>query len=284
MTRARPGRVGPQGRADEAVTVVGLDVATRLRVQDPALERVLRPLLAGLVVPHGAAPVDGDVEVPGDVEVLGDGPFVVRGDGVPTVAATDAPAAVGHCLAALNLRATSRTPHLACHGALLARDGEGLVVPAASGSGKSTLSAALVARGWEYGSDEALGLRWRDGAVLGYPRPYALSGWSAAATGTTGGVPGDGETYHLPPTRLRSAVRVRHVVLLCRVDGPPDLRPVHRADALQELVRRSFTHHRDPARALVLYADLLRGASCWELSLGDPRAAADLLTVGLPAG
>ncbi|WP_336921863.1 hypothetical protein [Aquipuribacter sp. SD81] len=281
MTSPVPGPTGPDGGTggtDGGLTVVGLDVATRLRVHDPSVGRDLRGLLAGLLVPDGSRPVDDDVEV------VGRGPYEVRGDGVATAAAADAPAAVGHCLAALNLRATSLTPHLACHSALLARDGAGLVVPAASGSGKSTLTAALVARGWRYGSDEAVGLTWDDGAVVAYPRPFALSAWSAAATGTTGGVPGDGETYHLPRAGLSTDVTVRDVVLLRRRAGAPDLRPLHRAVALQELLRRAFTHHRDPARALVLYADLLRAASCWELSLGDPLAAADLLTDRLPSG
>ena len=75
-----------------------------------------------------------------------------------------------------------------------------------------------------------------------------------------------------------------HVVLLERRGAVPELHPVHRATALVELVRRSFTHHRDPGRALLLYADLLRSALCWRLSLGHPMAAAELLTRRLGVG
>ncbi len=215
--------------------------------------------------------------VAGTVHVLGRGPYEVVGTGAPA-RVRSVEAAVGHALAALNLRATSLTPLLACHAAVIARAGAALVVPAASGRGKSTLTAALLRHGWAYGSDEALGLTWDSGAVVPYPRPFSLSRWSAEVTGTTGGVQGPEETYHLPGRLLAAGTGVGHVVLLERGSGRADLRPVHRSEALVELLRRSFTHHRDAGRALALYADLLRATACWRLHLGDPMDAARLLT------
>ena len=259
------------------LSVRTLDVLTDVAVEDDVLRSTMSRLLAATSVQVPEDPSRGTISV------RGHGPFEVR-EGDDRIVVARREAAVGHGLAALNLRATSRTPLLACHSAVLALGGVGLVVPAASGAGKSTLTAALVKQGWAYGSDEALGLTWDTGATVTYPRPFSLSAWSAEATGTQGGVQGVDETYHLPGVRVNSGVPVGHVVLLERGGVVPELRPVHRATALVELVRRSFTLHQDPGRALLLYADLLRSASCWQLTLGEPRAAAELLTRRLGRG
>lgn len=268
---------GDGWEATSRLTVRTLHVLTDVLIEDDAMRSTMSRLLAAMSV---QVPEDTDRTV---ISVRGHSPFEVRdGDGRTVVALRAA--AVGLCLGALNLRATSRTPLLACHSAVLALGGVGLVVPAASGAGKSTLTAALVKQGWAYGSDEALGLTWDTGATVTYPRPFSLSTWSAEATGTQGGVQGVDETYHLPGARMASGVPLRHVVLLERGSGVPGLHPVHRATALVELVRRSFTHHRDPGQALLLYADLLQSASCWQLTLGHPRATAELLTRRLGQG
>jgi hypothetical protein len=61
--------------------------------------------------------------------------------------------------------------------------------------------------------------------------------------------------------------------------GEPDVSvlPAHRGEALDLLVRRGFTVHRAPARALDALADLVRGATVVHLGYTDPRAAAELL-------
>jgi hypothetical protein len=96
-------------------------------------------------------------------------------------------------------------------------------------------------------------------------------------------VEGDGERIVLPEalgaTIGAEARRITHVVCLEREEGStPSLTPIHRADAVQELLRRSFNHFRDPAAALRLLADTTVGATTWRLRLGDPDLAADLLT------
>ena len=68
-----------------------------------------------------------------------------------------------HRMAGLNHR-------LLFHAAVVARDGQAMLLPAQSGSGKSTLSAALAASGWTYLSDE---LALVDPAAL-CVEPFAL--------------------------------------------------------------------------------------------------------------
>ena len=274
----RPGEVtcAPGSTTLVTLSLDALDVSTELQVEDPALAATLSRLLALLTTYLPPSRPSGVVTV------RGLGPFEVLVAGGRDVVPTPA-MAISRTLAALNLRATSLTPLLAFHGAVLGLGGVGLVVPAASGRGKSTLTAALLQNGWIYGSDEALGLRWETGETVTYPRPYSLSRWSSEAARVSGGVQGADETHHLPVSCLGWGVPVAHVVLLERGELPV-LRPVHRASALVELVQRSFTLHRDPGRALHLYADLLRSASCWRLTLGSPMAAAELLTRRLAEG
>ena len=54
-------------------------------------------------------------------------------------------------------------------------NGEILVLPAESESGKSTLTAAFVAQGWDYLSDEAIGIREQSSVAVGYSKPFSLS-------------------------------------------------------------------------------------------------------------
>lgn len=106
----------------------------------------------------------------------------------------------GHLLAAVvaetnQVACTSRAV-LALHaGGVRAPSGDEVVVLAApSGSGKSTLTAALLRRGWDYVSDEAVGIRAGSLEAVPYPKPLSLGPVSRQALGleaTTGIVPLD---------------------------------------------------------------------------------------------
>lgn len=64
-------------------------------------------------------------------------------------------------------------------------NGEIIVLPAESESGKSTLTAAFVAQGWDYLSDEAIGIREQTCVAVGYPKPFSLSSASRSVLGLT---------------------------------------------------------------------------------------------------
>jgi hypothetical protein len=250
-----------------------------LDVDDPVLAMTLDPLISDLSVPDVTA-ADG----PEDsllVRVEGKGPWTVSSRHYYTVATTS-PEALSATLTAVNLTAVAETPLLAAHAGVVTDGRSAVVVPASSGTGKTTLVTALVQRGWHYLSDEALCLQWHDGRLSAYPRPLALSTWSAAALGLSPGVAGDGESFYAPSSlgAVGSAegVAIAHIVLLERGHASPRLDPLKRQDALAELLRRSFNHFRDPGRALDLLGGAVRIADTSVLRLGDPAAAADLLT------
>jgi hypothetical protein len=195
-------------------------------------------------------------------------------------------------LAEINTTALAEADLFAVHAGAVARAGRVIAMPAVSGTGKSTLTAACLRAGLDYVSDEALCLDWETGAVTPYPRPIALSGWSAEALGLppaadddagTGAGAGAGETLFtaadLGAATATGPLALAHVVLLQRerCDEPAALEPLPRGEAVAEVLRRSFTSWRRPERAFALVHDVLGRVGTWRLTLGEPCAAADLL-------
>ena len=187
-------------------------------------------------------------------------------------------------LAEINTTALAEADLFAVHAGAVARAGRVVAMPAVSGTGKSTLTAACLLAGLDYVSDEALCLDWDTGAVIPYPRPIALSRWSAAALGLPAPAGADGETLltaaDLGAATATGPLSLAHVVLLQRgADGAPvALEPLPRGEAVAEVLRRSFTSWRRPERAFALVHEVLGRAGTWRLTLGDPAAAAAALT------
>ncbi|HEY0641473.1 MAG TPA: hypothetical protein VGD67_27910, partial [Pseudonocardiaceae bacterium] len=178
----------------------------------------------------------------------------------------------------VNALALGEVECLAVHAGAVARDGRVVAFPARSGAGKSTLTAACLRAGLDLVSDEALCLDWHTGAVRPYPRPIALTPWSATALGIA---PAGPDTL-VTATDLGAAVateplRLTHVVLLDEPGGTPGPRPERRSTAVAELLRRSFSHWRRPDRAFELAHELLRAVPVHRLSPTDPAADAATL-------
>jgi hypothetical protein len=246
-------------------------LGTRFDVRYPSAEvgdelrRVLGPFL---VPPHPStadAPAVRTIAVP------------ARAGPAPAVSQV-----VGQLLGRLNLAALQAADCLAVHSGAVALGGRVVAFPGPSGVGKSTLTACCLQAGLEYVSDEALCLSWDTGAVLGYPRAMALSRWSAGALGVR--LPSTVDELLLTAADLGATVApgplaVAHVVLVDRMGGQAAcvLQPTSRGDAVAELLRRSFTHWRDPDRAFALAHETMRRAQAWRLTLGDPGSAAGLI-------
>lgn len=64
--------------------------------------------------------------------------------------------------------------YLMFHAGVVAKDGVGLIMPAASGSGKSTLAAGLSYRGWQLHSDEFGLYDMQNRELVPYPRAVSL--------------------------------------------------------------------------------------------------------------
>lgn len=171
------------------------------------------------------------------------------------------------------------------HAGVVSLGGQAIAFPASSGAGKSTLVAACVQRGFEYVSDEALCLDWDTGAVEPYPKPLWLSSWSRDVLGIADTqltflssryeeaivIPGDlGWPVAQPPLRLA------HLVSFDLGDQPPTLEPLPRGYIASELVRHAFA--KGPSeRIFRLAASRARDCEAWNLRVGDPNQAAELL-------
>jgi hypothetical protein len=150
-------------------------------------------------------------------------------------------------------------------------------IPAASGHGKTTLTAALVSSGFEYLSDEALVFS-DTGTVLPYPKPFALSKWSAKKLGITP----QGEETLSTASDLGSTVgsggELTDLVLSEFGHSDVKLDPLPRSQAVAALIQYSFNHYKDPARAFRIATEVARDLNVWRLEYDDPIEAAGLIS------
>lgn len=183
------------------------------------------------------------------------------------------------------------------HAAVLARDGQALVLPGQPGAGKSTLTVALVAAGWALLSDELALVDTATGLVAGLPRPVSLKGPSIAIAGrllprgTFGPcIPetSKGAMCHLrvPPELTQAEpARPTRVVFPCFTPGAAaQCLPLPKGQAFMRLAEQSFTYHALGRAGFEVAARLIDGSETADLVFGDAAAAADLLsTQALPA-
>lgn len=189
--------------------------------------------------------------------------------------------------AELNRGALERYTGFAAHAGVVAFGSRVIAMPAVSGTGKTTMAAACIAAGATYVSDEALCVRYADGQVEPYPKPLALSRWSAAAVGFDAGTDTGAEVLatagDLGGDAASSALALTDVIRLERAPSgaAPDLRPLHRAEAVPLLLSMSFNHYRRSAESFTLVTALAQTCRTWTLSYADPMAAAATLAARL---
>jgi hypothetical protein len=193
--------------------------------------------------------------------------------------------------AEVNRAMVARLPWPAVHSGVVAVPSGAVAFPAVSGAGKSTLTAALCLAGARYLSDEALVLDGDgDGPVttLPYPKPVALSPWSAAALRISGTEVGLGDVVEGSVDRellfapdalapVSGPSPLAHILLPVRHDGDPELVELPRPQALATLLEMSFNHFRDPRRFLMVSAAAVNGARVHRLHVGEPTATARLV-------
>lgn len=134
--------------------------------------------------------------------------------------------------------------YLVVHAAAVARDGVAVVMPALAGAGKSTLTAALVAAGFDYLTDEAAAIDLDTGTVIGYPKPITLDpGSQHLLPGLEPSRPsGRSSKWHVVPDDVRSGsaverARIGHLVFPTHVPGADNrLVPIDTIDATVALV------------------------------------------------
>lgn len=247
-----------------------LDTDLVVRVPDAAVEHDLRRLFAPFADPPAVFPGGPPVLLGGWAPPPGAAATVHE------LTAAVAPGGLSAVATEINALALAGAGCFAVHAGAVAAGGSVVAFPAASGAGKTTLTAACLAAGLAYVSDEALCLDWHDAAVRPYPRPLALSQWSATAVGVPvpDAAPAGAEVLitadDLGATLATRPLRLAHVVLLDRPGGPPGLRPATRSAGVAELLRRSFTHWHRPERAFELAHEALADATVWRLSPSTP--------------
>lgn len=183
-------------------------------------------------------------------------------------------------VAGLNNAAIEQCPHFAVHSGVAAWTGGIVAIPAESGYGKTTLTASLIKLGFGYLSDEALIFN-DDGIVLPYPKPFALSPWSAGLL----------DLAHTDKESLVTASDLGGTVadggrltdLVVSEYGHPEmtLEPLPKSQAIAALIRYSFNHYKDPERAFRIATDVARDLRVWRLEYDHPLEAANLLAARL---
>jgi len=160
--------------------------------------------------------------------------------------------------------------------------GAGLVPPAPgrgatlllgpSGSGKSTLTLELTRRGFEFLSDEAVFLSFRDGSVTGFPRAIGLVDGADVVPEVK---------RYIPPNSLgvrivRDAVSVETIILLDGFGDQPRLREASALDSLPRLLPQVYPSA--PVELIVgALVRLVSSCRVLELRSGSPQSAADLI-------
>lgn len=155
-----------------------LDTDIALSFADTALDELVHPTLAHL---ERAVPVGDPLVIA--IDRHGGRFRLIEGGGL--VDACRRPSEVAPLVKLHVARlAVDRYPHrLAVHAGALATSAGCLLMPAAAGSGKSVLTAALMAGGWKYLSDDTALLDDRDFAVEGvcYSLTIKRGGWDVVS-------------------------------------------------------------------------------------------------------
>lgn len=156
---------GP-GQPDPVVDVLG--TAVRLIVPSRFVDEVASAIDALLPAGGPIRELRLEAEVGGQLRLVEDGE-VVLSPVEPSVA-------VATLIWRLNTLAAASTDHVVVHAACVAAGGRGVLLPGLSGAGKSELSAACVADGLDYLSDEQAAVDLATGTLTPFPKPLDLKG------------------------------------------------------------------------------------------------------------
>jgi hypothetical protein len=235
-----------------AVDVLGRVVAV---AAPPSVLRQLRVALADLGTTDGNA----DRQLTLSPNKHG---FDLRDDGRVVRRGLDPSVASATVVWRLNAIASESTAHVLLHaGCVAGRLGGGVVLIGGSGAGKSTLTAACVAGGLTYVSDELAAVDVRTGCLTPYPKPLCLDRERLVRGSSLGAV----AAYQRMPAALVFARYERGARLTAtRLDG---------AWTLLALAAHATNLAALGRTALTWLAGLAHGQPAWQLTYGDTREA-----------
>lgn len=177
------------------------------------------------------------------------------------------------------------------HGGVVAYEDGGLAILGRSGSGKSTLTAALVARGLSYLSDEVAALDPSSMQLLAYPKAVSLDDRALALLGVATPAPHQirpvdeqfarwsSTEWQIPVSTLRTGSTIgscpARIVLfpeLCP-GAATTLRPMAASQGMMQLLANSFNFIDRPTDWFWDCAKLARTVDTYSLVVGDLQAA-----------
>jgi hypothetical protein len=259
-----------------------LGTRVRTTVDNPELAGHLRHLLANVRVPE---------EPPNEIfEITGggtEGDWILRHNEVGILQTSSRASLVERFFAALNELVLDDFRGIAIHAGVVAQGRGAIAIPGKSGAGKSTLTAACVAAGFRYVSDEALCIDRSTGDVIPYPRPLMLSATSRRLLVPTerseGGYDGKRPLSPADIGGRTSSVTLRLAdVVMAQRGSTLNLEPLPLSAVLPELLERCFESHGQRAETFELLWAAVKGGRAWRLGYRDALDAAALLRRALP--
>ena len=209
--------------------------------------------------------------------------WLVSADDDVLPGAPDAAAAVDALLVDLDGTVIARNSDraLVVHAGAVEVGGRVAVLPAASGSGKTTMTAACVAAGAAYVTDEAVVIERGSLRVEPYHRPLCVKPGSRQVLVDLTGLwaPEDPLcTWHVPPAALGklsaggepAAVVLPHY----RPAGGVEVESIPRAEAVLALAGQASYLSQQGPEMLEVLAAVVRGSTCVRIRYDDARVAA----------
>lgn len=194
----------------------------------------------------------------------------------------------------INSKAVGRlsSDYLLFHAGAVAIGATGIILPGVSGSGKSTLTAALIARGFTYFSDEAAVVDLDHGSLLPFPKAIKIEPGSlpflADLYPELTGDGNDARTFLCPPNDVWPEAPARPAYIIFpryEAGARTCLNALPRAEGFARLLDHSFSARGHAAAGVEQIVRLLQRCECYHLTVGDLDAAADAvlrLALGMP--
>lgn len=255
------------------------DLAVDVRTDDDHVGRLLDDVLAGLQDDGRHEPATAAEQV--RIDLRDDGSYELTLDDSPAARHADPRVAVGAVVEHLNRRVLETTRDaVLVHAGAVELEGRGILVSAPSGSGKTTLTAALLARGAAYLTDETAVVDAATLQLRPYPKPLSVKA-SGHRLFDELGVPLQGTGPWLVPAgalgaRTGAPCPVEVVVLPRRSDHD-HLESLSRAQGLVELAKQAFPLGPTARERFLLLGRLAESARFVRADWTDPLATAERL-------